>query len=290
MTADSAVQQARQFLRQVDTRSIPVNVDGYAEVANARIRRQRLNDDEAGFTIPRGNGSYVITVNASDTDERQRFTICHEIAHIVLGLPSRHDVIPLWAYAKRDKDERLCDEFAAELLMPHATWTDHVSGREARPETIEALMGEFVVSYPAAASRFAAVAQFPCAFVTISGGVVRHVRRSTDLRRAGAWVSPRSSIPVGSAASELCDSGSTGYLEREVAQDLWFENWRSGDYLWELARHFVEFDTTTSLLWFEKEDLVEIERDRFGRYVEPNLGIEELTGELPWPGRSKRRP
>lgn len=283
------MQRARRFLREVDAPSIPANLDSYAEGIGARIRRLQLGKEEAGFTVPRSDGSFVITTNANDTEERQRFTICHEIAHIVLELPSRHDVVPLWAYAKRDQNEILCDEFAAELLMPYATWVACASGNEPCPATIEVLMAEFVVSYPAAASRFAALAQFPCVFVTISGGVVRHVQRSADLRRAGAWISPRTNVPAGSAARELRSSRSTGYLEREVAQDLWFENWRSGAYLWELARHYVEFDTTTSLLWFDREDLVLPERDRFGRNVEPDLGLEELTGELPWPSRRKRR-
>ena len=174
--------------------------------------------------------------------------------------------------------------------MPHDAWTERASGFEAGQATIEALMAEFVLSYPVAASRFASLAPFPCAFVTVSDGVVRHVQRSVDLRRAGKWISPRSSIPAGSAAIELRNSKSTGYLEREVPQDVWFENCHSGDYLWELARHFADFDTTTSLLWYDKEDLVESERDRFGREVEPDPGLEELTGVLPWPGRSRRRP
>ena len=289
MDSAAVVQRARRFLREVNDPSIPANLDAYAQAVDARIRRQRLGKAEAGFTVPRGDGSFVITTNANDTAERQRFTVCHEIAHIALELPSRHDIVPLWAYAKRDRNELLCDEFAAELLMPYPGWVARASGLEPCPETIESLMAEFVVSYPAAASRFAALAQIPCALVTISGGGVRHMQRSADLRQAGVWISPRTRVPAGSAAAELRSSRSNGYLEREVTQDLWFENWRSDLYLWELARHFVEFDTTTSLLWFDSEDLVLPERDRFGQNLEPDLGLQELTGELPWPSRQKRR-
>ena len=146
-------------------------------------------------------------------------------------------------------------------------------------------MAQFVVSYPPAASRFAALAQFPCAFVTISGGVVRDLQRSASLREAGAWISPRSNVPPESAASQLRLRRSTRLLEKEIAQDRWFENWPPGGNLLELARHFAEFDTTTSLLWFDKEDLVDFERDRFGRIVQSDLDLEELTGELPWPSR-----
>jgi Zn-dependent peptidase ImmA (M78 family) len=58
-------------------------------------------------------------VNGNDSDERQRFTACHEAAHIELGLPSEHAELPWWSYAKRSPNEILCDAFAAKLLMPY---------------------------------------------------------------------------------------------------------------------------------------------------------------------------
>ncbi|RPM57294.1 hypothetical protein IPC1289_29235 [Pseudomonas aeruginosa] len=48
-------------------------------------------------------------------------------------------------------------------------------------------------------------------------------------------------------------------------------------------------DTTTSLLWFDSDDLPEVEVNRFGVRVEDDGGLAELTGQLPWPGRSRRR-
>ena len=64
------------------------------------------------------DGRYHICVNSKDLKERQRFTVCHEIAHIVLGLPSDHKTSPGWSYAKKSLGEILCDVFAAELLLP----------------------------------------------------------------------------------------------------------------------------------------------------------------------------
>jgi hypothetical protein len=75
----------------------------------------------------------------------------------------------------------------------------------------------------------------------------------------------------------------------EVPQDTWFENWETGLDLWELARHYHRTDTTIALLWFDDEDLPEVEVTRFGVRMEDSGGLAELTGELPWPGRSKRR-
>ena len=51
---------------------------------------------------------------------------------------------------------------------------------------------------------------------------------------------------------------------RWVPQDLWFQDWVSGVDLTELSRHYGSTDTTTSLLWFDDDDLPERVVDRFG--------------------------
>jgi hypothetical protein len=75
----------------------------------------------------------------------------------------------------------------------------------------------------------------------------------------------------------------------EVAQDVWFENWEKGLDMSELSRHYQPTDTTLSLLWFDEEDLPEVEVTRFGTRLVDDGGLAELTGELPWPSGKKRR-
>ena len=231
----------------------------------------------------------MITVNSLETEERQRFTICHEIAHIVLALESSHEEVPSWSYAKRHPNEIACDTFAAELLMPYQQWLSLVPKEEPSLELIQGMAALLSTSFPAAASRFASLSDIPCAFVTMERGAVRYAARSTSLRQAGAWISPRSAIPVGSVAHRLRSSGSSAADTDEVAQDIWFDNWEKGLDLWELSRHYARTDTTTSLLWFDSDDLPEVEVNRFGVRVEDDGGLAELTGQLPWPGRSRRR-
>lgn len=110
-----------------------------------------------------------------------------------------------------------------------------------------------------------------------------------SLRQVGAWIPPRSSVPMGSVAWRLRSSGISAADTDEIAQDIWFDNWEKGLDLWELARHYAGTDTTTSLLWFDSEDLPEVEVSRFGVRVEDDGGLAELTGQLTWPSRSRRR-
>jgi Zn-dependent peptidase ImmA (M78 family) len=282
-------QRARAFIAPLDLRNIRDELTVYLRAANAILRREEMEGGESGTTLTRPDGKHVITVNSREPTERQRFTVCHEIAHVVLGLPSSHDDVPSWSYAKRHPNEIACDWFAAELLMPYKQWLAAVPKGEPSLAAIEYLAGEFGCSYPAAASRYATLATMPCAFVTMEHGAVRYAARSTPLRRAKAWIPPRMPIPQGSVAHRLRADGQSHIDADTVAQDIWFEEWDSGLDMSEMSRHYQSSDTTTSLLWFEEEKLPEREFDRFGRKVEEDEGLAELTGDLPWPGKRRRR-
>lgn len=282
-------QKARAFVAKVDVSSIRSDLTPYVVAADAKVKKDELGEGESGYTITTPNGKHVITVNSLETEERQRFTICHEIAHIVLNLQSSHEEVPSWSYAKRHPNEIACDTFASELLMPYQQWLSFVPKEEPSLELIQRMADLFGTSFPAAASRFACLSDMPCAFVTMERGAVRYAARSMSLRQAGAWISPRSVIPAGSMAHRIRSSESSTIDTGEVSQDIWFDNWEKGLDLWELSRHYARTDTTISLLWFDGEDLPEVEVNRFGARVEDDGGLPELTGELPWPGRSRRR-
>jgi len=282
-------QRARTFVAGVDTTNIRNDLSAYVKAANAKVLKEELGKGESGTTFTRPDGKHVITVNLLESETRQRFTVCHEVAHIILGLPSSHQEVPPWSFAKRDVNEVMCDIFAAELLMPYKLWKEKVPKDEPSAEVIECMAAEFSSSFPAAASRYANLADIPCAFVTMEHGTVRYAARSMSLRHVKAWIPPRSPIPVGSIAHRLRREGQSQLDTGEVAQDIWFQDWEKGLDMWEMSRHYHSSDTTISLLWFDNEDLPEREVDRFGVRLEDDGGLAELTGELPWPGKKKRR-
>lgn len=282
-------QRARAFIAGIDVANIREDLSPYVAAADAKVKKDELGEGESGYTVTKPNGKHIITVNILENDERQRFTVCHEIAHIVLDLKSSHDEVPSWSYAKRHPNEIACDIFAAELLMPYQQWLSAVPKGEPSLEIIQHLADLFGTSFPAAASRFATLSDLPCAFVTMERGAVRYAARSTALRQARAWIHPRSGIPAGSVAHRIRSVGNSTTETGEVSQDVWFDNWEKGLDLSELSSHYLATDTTISLLWFESDDLPEVEVNRFGAHVKDDGGLAELTGELPWPGRSRRR-
>ena len=264
MDESSVILRARQFVRESGSLGLPPCVEAYAKHVGGVIRHEPdLPADEPGYSFV-NNGKHFICVNEKDSEERQRFTACHEIAHIVLGLPSEHSSMPRWSYAKRPKNEVLCDVFAAELLLPMQLFQPLVKDQQIGFTAIDELAGHFMASATATGSRYATVMDAPCAFVLSEKGLVRYASRSNSLREARGWIPPRMEIPPETISSAL-RTGGTQAGPDEIAADVWFSDWRSGGMVLEEARYLKSWDQTLTLLWFE------------------------LDGTLPWPGKKRRQ-
>lgn len=60
---------------------------------------------------------YTVYYNESDNPGRQNFTLCHEIAHIILNSGVGYGLFDGEIYTS-DEEERYCNRFAAAFLMP----------------------------------------------------------------------------------------------------------------------------------------------------------------------------
>jgi hypothetical protein len=276
-------------------------MDLYLKEVQAVLRVETdMGPDEAGYSIALGDKRYIC-VNCNDREERRRFTICHEIAHIVLGVPSQHEAQPWWS-AKRPLAERLCDMFAAELLLPEKLFQPVAEDAAVSLATIEGLANDFCASFTATGSRYAATVTTPCVFVLSEDGQVRYASRSKPLVDARAWITPQMELPHGTLSHRVRN----GDLPQrcEVDADVWFDSWERGGKLVEEARHFPQWDQTVSLLWFENEEVpsgagtqhrpesrwsYEGRSTPYSRDEEDESGLKELDGQLRFPGRRGRR-
>ena len=154
------VLKAREFLRKAGPQSVPVDIGRLAETANARVKvAHDLADDESGQTTSY-KGKHFIIVNGNHSEERQRFTVFHEIGHIVLKLPSKHHGATvktgaLLRYARRPEEEVLCDVFAAECLLPHEPFAERVVDLDISLDAVKSLARQFGASLTTTGSRFA---------------------------------------------------------------------------------------------------------------------------------------
>jgi len=103
--------------------TIPVDPDELAVALGIRVEYAVLPVDESGKITMSEEQSPVITINRSDTENRQRFTCAHEIGHYVrnreLGrTTSSVDYRSTLAGVGIDSEEIFANQFAAALLMP----------------------------------------------------------------------------------------------------------------------------------------------------------------------------
>ena len=239
--------RARKFVQDTGITSLPADLARYVAKVGGRVMLEEVGEDEAGYTMTTLKGP-VISLNSHDRAARRRFTQCHEIAHVVLQLPSQHGHRPNWSYVRRPIEEICCDVFAAELLLPFKLFLAKATGRALNFDTVHYLTSECFASREAVASRLVATNHSPCAYVLTEGGVVQHTIRSASLRSAKAWINRGSALPIGSAAYELRrDRANDGDGSLTCAGDLWFEGWRDVE-LEEFSIFLPEYDQTLTLL------------------------------------------
>lgn len=291
----ATVLKARAFVSQVNPTTIPVPMEGYLQEAKAVVKVQNdLQDDLLGMSFTLSGKNYIC-VNGNDSAERRRFTICHEIAHIVLGLPSDHKV--QWWSTKRPMAERLCDIFAAELLLPDHLFRPLAEDAPVCLASIDTLAADFEASVTSTGSRYASVVTTPCAFILSEDGRVRYPSRSKALIDARA---PRMDLHEGTPSHRVRSGGAPD--RSQVSADIWFSDWERGGTLLEEARHLAKWDQTLSLIWFESEEIPSAPGARqekrweyegrdtpSWRDAEDEDGLKELDGSLRWDRKSRYR-
>lgn len=111
-----------ELLKDVNISKPPVPVDRIARHLGLRVRHEPFEGEISGCLIRRGDDA-SIGINSMHHENRQRFTLAHEIAHFLLHhgdrvILDRNFLVNL-RYANGDTDEeREANYFAAELLMP----------------------------------------------------------------------------------------------------------------------------------------------------------------------------
>ena len=282
----SVVMKARDFITKSGPLALPISVDVYAAQVNGVVKQEVLQENEDAWSVRMPNGKYRICVNCAHNGCRQRFSVCHEVAHEALGITADHTA-PRWSFSRRPPGEIACDVFAAELLLPFKLFKPRVDAADMSFAAVSKLADEFDASLMSTGSRFATFSRDLCAFVLSEGGKVRYCSRSTSLRGARARVRLGMDLPSDSYSARV-RAGAVASGPEESESDQWFEDWERDGAFYEDVRHLGTWDQTLTLLWFDDEDLPQPPAAR-KRWEEETYGLRELDGELPWPGTSKRR-
>jgi Zn-dependent peptidase ImmA (M78 family) len=108
-----------------DQRAAPVDLNQILGQLGVELREMDLADDVSGILVRDGERK-VVVVNAKHAPARQRFTIAHEIGHLVLHPGQEVHVDNAFRINLRDGRSATADDveeveanaFAANLLMP----------------------------------------------------------------------------------------------------------------------------------------------------------------------------
>ena len=135
-----------ELLRRHNIGKVPVPVEDIARKEGAELRYLPYDGDLSGMVF-RDDDRVVIGVNSFHPQNRQRFTIAHEIGHMLLHkgkeifvdkeyLVNRRDDVSAQAV---DPEEIEANRFAAALLMPQATLESDLANRPIDMENEEDL-------------------------------------------------------------------------------------------------------------------------------------------------------
>jgi Zn-dependent peptidase ImmA (M78 family) len=121
-----ARRQAADLLKRGRVRRAPVPVEKLAALLGAEIVLQPFSGEISGIVHRNKDGGAVIGVNSSNTIQRQRFTIAHEIGHLLLHADENLHVDKNFPIGLRNEisgksvneNEIEANQFAAALLMP----------------------------------------------------------------------------------------------------------------------------------------------------------------------------
>lgn len=278
-----AIGRARKLVQNIT--SPPVDVDALL-AAHGMVYREsdRLGRGEAGNTFTKGGITYII-VNKNDDPFRRRFTALHELAHIVLDLPSKHasglSDDELERFVGRPPEEKICDVFAAECLVPAHLIKPLIRNAVYSVECLLDLTKTFQASRQCIASSFVRNSKDLVAYVYAEAGVTQHAISSVALRNAGVFILG-GRIPASSAASQAMHAAA-GF----ASQDLDASEWSSGD----KALHYACYEEALYVpAWKQTHSLLTFEPVASG-YRSTVAGddsdelLPELTGYLPWPKR-----
>ena len=137
----------------------PYNLYSVADLLDVQVE-ERFIPDFDGYIEVRDK-KYVAVISTKKHPTRQRFTLGHELGHVVLmkfmeneGAPARRRYRAKKKMPSLHQDpieESLCNYFAGELLMPANEVKERLKGKTIEPETIFNLGKEFHVSSQAAA-------------------------------------------------------------------------------------------------------------------------------------------
>ena len=137
------VTSGEELLKQYSIKDFPFDVASFAtDKLGIRIKYDNLDNDISGKLSKEGN-NYVITVEKRHPENRQRFTIAHELAHYFLhkDLKEEFEDTVFFRGADSDTFEFQANLFAGDILMPKEEFLRQIRNGNSKIENLAQYFG-----------------------------------------------------------------------------------------------------------------------------------------------------
>lgn len=258
--------KAKELLEEIGFDDISnLSMDTLVSGLGATLILEPLKNSDG--KIIRGNFKTLIKVNSEiPYEEKMRFTIAHEIGHLLL-----HDKLDLEVHndndntlnwfksteqqAKKGIQEWEANDFASELLMPEESIRKFVERKKFSPELIKQISIYFNTSLTSVAYRLLSLNIYPFFVVSIHNGKVSYWSRSESFYAKVKDIT-RLQPPEDSVAQEYIDADYDFiYKESEKAQlitkSVWFElnNYEKDSDFFEYCIPTKKYKSIISIIW-----------------------------------------
>ncbi|HEY4241486.1 MAG TPA: ImmA/IrrE family metallo-endopeptidase [Kofleriaceae bacterium] len=237
-----------------------IAIEAFARAFGATLVEAPLDGAQAQLIRTADKTEIMLAERVADPAAR-RFSIAHELGHLVLQHPSRppselcgQKPVPRAPkratpdVAPRDYEAE-ANAFAAELLLPEALLRRACEVSPVSLAIPRAIAAQYQVSLLAAAIRFCELASERCAAVFSAAGAVRWCAPSATFARdipRGKKLDPQSLAHDFFRGRELPDA------PEPVPADAWFDTSRDGDLI-EHSTGARDLGTVLSLLWVPED-------------------------------------
>ncbi|QYX79975.1 ImmA/IrrE family metallo-endopeptidase [Streptomyces akebiae] len=139
----------RAYLDFSETEPIE-DLTGLVESLGVPVEYRQLPDKVHGISIPEKWGdcvSWVVVINSNDVWSRQRFTLAHELCHVLQNDPGQ--VIVDRAQMQDLRPERIANSFARHFLLPEEALLDKLEkhGSISTKTQAAALVADIILNY-----------------------------------------------------------------------------------------------------------------------------------------------
>lgn len=148
------------LLQEHDLLSVPIDITKLTSKLGIQIKRDNFDEVSlSGFAVHKLGNRYI-GVNSNESENRQRFTIAHELGHLFLHKDStvNYDQGGMMLFRDAHSSEGTdireveANKFAAEILMPEVLLRDDISKEKNfdlinRDATTQSVIGRLADKY-----------------------------------------------------------------------------------------------------------------------------------------------